>query len=584
MINESTAHRRHTPLSTSSLAVQQENVASGSSARPVHDSRLARLKSTFSACLPRLRNATVPAQTLAPVIALQRIDTWLQAAPPEHQASWGEVAAQLKACVNDPSITTLSIQNPHITSLPNCLPKHLQELNLKNSQALETPPDVSNCPNLRVLNLRHCNALRQGSDVGQCPKLEVLELGGPDSHLCEPPNVRGKENLRILNLRRSYQLQSGPNVADCDKLERFDMHAVDVFSMPRGVFELPMRCEVTLSLVNLDSAQMGRAMKQASAYPNSPTITGFDAGLHTSAQSWLREAGLIENTQLTPEQEAFWKGVGQEDTRNSFSVMLHRLRDIEDYRNQNTRADLTQRVAALLQKVQAHPELADICCAVAQLSVTACSDLVAFGLLDMEMACVAHLTEAAVRRGECAAPELLAVGQGMHRLEQLEQLTMKRLQEPGEKVLDATEVQLFYIVRFCDQFKLPVQMRGMLYQGIANPQTQDIMKAQTMLQATGDMANDENLMRFLVVWSPMDALFEREHPAQAQALKTRINEKQNALRAELQAASNTNSGTYLAGAERLMKQFHAVHDDLSMQAKAPWIRTLMAADDAGARR
>jgi hypothetical protein len=587
-------HRNPPSISTrmppSSVQQQQTQARSSSSAGPRQHAYLARLQCAASSFFPALRSAVLPTATAAAAIhnaaqehketMLQRIDEWLQAAPPEHQASWGEVAAQLKACVNDPSITTLDIQNPHITSIPSCLPEHLKVLRLKNCHTLETPPDVLHCPDLRELNLRHCNALRRGSDLSKCPELEVLELGGPDSQLCVEPDVKKNQKLRVLNLRRSYELLHGPDVAACQKLERFDMHAVPVLAMPQGVFSLPTTCEVTLHLDMLDSAQMGHAIMQARQIPNAPTITGLDTGLNVSARGWLREAGLTENAQPSPEQEAFWSRVSQDDPSNSFSVLLHRLRDIEDYRNHDTRAELAQRVATLLLKMQTNPELAEICSAVAQLSVTACSDLVAFGLLEMEMACVSHLTEAAVHRGECAAPELLALGQGMHRLAQLEQLTQKKCQKSlgmASGHIDATETQLFYIVRLCHEFKLPVQMQAMLYPDMANTSSQEINTARKLLQATASMANDEHLMKFLIAWSPMDALFERELPAQAQALKTSINNKQNALRAELQAASDTNSGTYLAESQRLMEPFNAVHDELSMQAKAPWIRSLMGA-------
>jgi C-terminal novel E3 ligase, LRR-interacting len=578
-------HRKPSLIPTSTLpsAVQQQQADASSypsARRPSQPAFLTRLKSAASSSLSMLRNATLPAASPAQkhkASLLRHIDDWLQAAPPEHQASYCEIAAQLKACVNDSSITTLAIQNPHITGIPNCLPEHLSVLRLKNCHALETPPDVSHCPLLRELNLRHCNALRRGSDTSKCPQLEVLELGGPDSQLRVAPDVKHNPNLRVLNLRRSYQLLHGPDVTGCLNLERFDMHAVRVLAMPQGVFQLPTACEVTLDLEGLDSAEMGRAISQVHQNPNGPTITGLDAGLHVCAHSWLREAGLTENTELSHEQKTLWVSFSQNDPCNSFSVLLNRLRDIEDYRNNDTRAELAGRVAALLLKVQTNPELADICSAVAQLSVTACSDLVALGFLNIEMACVAHLTEAAVRRGECSAPELLAIGQGMHRLEQLEQLTQEKCRKfDGSRHIDATEVQLSYIVQLCREFKLPVQMREMLYPALGAT-AKDVGTAREMLRATGSMANDEHLMKFLIAWSPMDALFEREHPAQAQALKTSIRNEQNALRDELQTASNTDSGTYLAESQKLKWQFYAVHDDLLMQAKAPWIKSLMAA-------
>jgi hypothetical protein len=440
-------HRNPPSISTrtppSGVQQQQTQARNSPSAGPGQHAYLSRPQCAASSFFPALRSAALPTATAAIHKAvqehketmLQRIDEWLQAAPPEHQASWGEVAAQLKACVNDPSITTLDIQNPHITSIPSCLPEHLKVLRLKNCHALETPPDVLHCPDLRELNLRHCNALRRGSDLSKCPELEVLELGGPDSQLCVEPDVKKNQKLRVLNLRRSYELLHGPDVAACQKLERFDMHAVSVLAMPQGVFRLPTTCEVTLHLDMLDSAQMGRAITQAHQNPNAPTITGLDTGLHVSARGWLREAGLTENAQLSPEQEAFWSRVSQDDPSNSFSVLLHRLRDIEDYRNHDTRAELAQRVAALVLKMQTNPELAEICSAVAQLSVTACPDLVAFGLLEMEMACVSHLTEASVHRGECAAPELLALGQGMHLAES------QRLMEPFNAVHDELSMQ-----------------------------------------------------------------------------------------------------------------------------------------------
>jgi hypothetical protein len=82
------------------------------------------------------------------------IASWERSAPPGLETHYAEVAQQFKQCQSDPSKTTLTINNPHVTDLPP-LPPSIKQLNLNGCKNLAHMPDVKNCANLRLIEMTH---------------------------------------------------------------------------------------------------------------------------------------------------------------------------------------------------------------------------------------------------------------------------------------------------------------------------------------------------------------------------------------------------------------------------------------------
>jgi hypothetical protein len=495
--------------------------------------------------------------------------------PHRARASYQRAAATLVQLLQDPRATELVLEsNRHITHLPpGVLPARLEVLNLKSCTSLQVCPDVRGLPALKKLNLRHCGSMPEPPDLSQSHALEELEMGGQLSALAKSPLVTHCPRLRILNLRRSRFVCDAPDVSNCPNLSRFDMFDVPTTQIPRGVLNLPASCQVSLSDAHIQDKSELEADYGCEHYQG-PNLIGVAWRTEAEVAFWRRQADDLKPLRLEPEHAATWRACDTELGGGNLAVFLNRLRNTAEYTDPRYRETLTRRVGRLLDQLQQHPELLETCRVLADHALKQCDDLVAFGLLEMETLCANHHITAAVVRGEYdhAVGALVELGQGMHRLNQLDKISRQEMLK--NRFRDPIEMQLFYLMETSNLFDLPVKLQALKYSILSGLHQEDIDDAVAQLHGSGQLITDVPLIHFLAEWEPMMALFDRRYPQDAQDLKTQALQTQERLRFE-QETSQPGTSEYDTRMSQMALEFNAANEQARQGVMRRWVQGLL---------
>ncbi len=502
-------------------------------------------------------NPKLPTPTSRPVSANTR-------------ASYQNASEKIRALLIDPHATELRIEsNFHITHLPRgVLPERLEVLSLRGCTSLTACPDLQGLGVLKKINLRQCLSLRKPPDLSQSHALQELEMGG-ETALASAPVVTACPRLRVLNLRRSTHIKDAPDVSNCPDLTRFDMTEVPIQHLPKGVLNLPPQCFVSLSDSHLIDRTELDAVYGKQGYAG-PQLTGVVWNTGAEVAFWRREAALSPRLHMDEAFMAVWGACDTGLGSSNLAVFLNRLRNTAEYILPEHREKLKHRVSHLLDQLQQHPDWLQTCLVLVEHGLKACDDLVTFGLLEMETFCANQHIANAVKSGEYDAQvsALIRLGQGMHRLNQLDHISSQR--RTVDRSGDPIEMQLAYLMESSNQFDLPVQLQAMKYAlaGIVSPQDLDDVTAQ--LKGPDELMTDAALIEFLVQWEPLTALFERIHPH----LKAQTRQAKEQLHLEAAAVEpgGAERGKKAAG---LLAEFNADHERIHQSARRLWVQELL---------
>jgi Leucine-rich repeat (LRR) protein len=507
--------------------------------------------------------------------ALMLIDSWVEQAPQGHQVSYQRVAEQIKACWESGE-TQLSLRGESITSLPP-LPPTLTSLDMRDCASLTTTPDVSSMTALTNLTIFNCAGITTVPHLSGCHALSSLDIRDC-AGLTNAPNIAGCTALSNLSIRGCPSLTAMPDVSSCTALSRLDMRNCPLTSLPEDILALPQHCHILLTVDHLSDSVRNRL----EATMNAPEYAGprieFDMGrrditwlrpLSDEITTWMFETRRSDNTN----SQINWDDHSEESTQ-PFSTFLARLRETQDYRGTQTKAQFQQRVCSVIDQLQKpdHTELRALCFSQAAEAISTCGDRVALAFLDMETACATRRIECDVNEGayDNNLSGLVALGRGMHRLQTLQ--TISREKVATLHFVDEIEVHLGYLVNLSQEFALPVRMQSMLYPRCACLSDTDIDAARQRL-STDENHND--LVAYLSNWHPMD-LFLKRHHAQvfaevSDAVSARVIEQKQALQGQFDGLDPA-SDDYEQRCRELIKQFNTLDTTISAKLKGDLIR------------
>ena len=404
------------------------------------------------------------------------------------------------------TLTTLDVSDNQLATLPE-LPATLRALQASRNRLTTLPILPANLTSLSV----SCNQL---TSLPRLPST-MKSLYAPLNLLTGLPNLPA--TLETINVACN-RLSALPDLPATLKI--LDVEGNQLTAMP----ELP----ATLTTVHASDNPLTTVRIETSG-PENP---------REQREQELRNAGdaAVPHPSRRPRGKAGWvllADQGDDYTQPGaavFGQFLRRLGGVNghpppaEYCNPLSRADFVARVDALLDGMEASPDLRLLCLNIAQESTTACSDRVTLTLNDMELA---HIGDNA-RRGRYREEELFELGRGMYRLGELERIVTSTVaaEEAHWSTVDQVEIRLAYQTRLASRLNLPGMSRSMWHESAANLSRGDFDKAVNAVRreeaATGGID-------FLAKWEPWQEAMKRRNPASFARVEQSILEQQEAF-------------------------------------------------------
>lgn len=325
-----------------------------------------------------------------------------------------------------PSLTSVSVSGCRLSDLPPSLFQmhRLTALEANDNELRQLPGSVSGVHTLEHLYLSNNRLTSLPAGLGNLFRLSSLDV-----HNNQLPNLPddvfgSMGSLHELNLAGNQLTTLPGSILRCPLLREVDLSGNRFSEIPEVIWSLPPGCQVNLSNNPLSENARLR-LEERSLTDN------FMIPLPIPEQ----EAGVAEpaSSLSLPENLARWLPEGMrlpslanaehEDHAGGFNDWLNRLRVTNEY-TEATRPVLQQRVQELLERMDADPDLRKRCFLEAVDANMTCGDRVTLGLRNMELAVTSHDAEL----GRLTERELLQLGQGMHRLELLEQVARESSQ------------------------------------------------------------------------------------------------------------------------------------------------------------
>jgi len=341
----------------------------------------------------------------------------------------------------------------------------LRELNLSRNRLLRVPTGIGYLVELRRLRLAH-NCIRLDSaalaSLGGLPGLTHLDLAyNPLGAYAMRYNQL--PHLRELNLRACRLGVFPSGIELCGFLERADLRDNQLVQVPGPVLGMPhayrraflvsgnaLRNQDLRGLFALDTIQEHGHLPELSRVVDSAATRTL----------WL---GDVEQASKAARGRLWDQVTGLKDSAGLIKL-LGLLEHVGDY--SEARQALAQRVWALLEALLDSSGLRSQAFALANNPLT-CTNTVADCFAELQVRMRVDVAERDTRheRGN----ELMALGRGLFRLEQLERIALRDIRQRIEarQAVDQQALRLFYRVRLRERLALPGQAHYMLYSDAA---------------------------------------------------------------------------------------------------------------------
>jgi len=355
-------------------------------------------------------------------------------------------------------VTTLVMVNTPLQVVPDgffsCF-RYLRRLNMSSNCLAELPAGLRHLLRLQRLNLAG-NRIRitqqPPQQLSTLNQLEELDLSfNRIRHL----EVRFDQvsGLRRLNLRRCFLQEWPVGLELCRALEYVDLSSNSLSDVPDRVLQMPYPIRTGIR-VNRNSIS---AMQLSRLYQRPPLPAHF----HQQAVAPRANSREVWVTGQSEERIARWDRLFSGTRAAELQQLLFELQGSADYRNMAYRADLTARVWALLDAMDADADLAEYINANAR-EVTTCVDSVAERFSELHLHA---LVVGANRAGGATQQQLLKLGLGLYRLDRLKTFIRRDIAErvQSNPALDQIEASLYYLVTLAKELDLPGQPSAMTF-------------------------------------------------------------------------------------------------------------------------
>ncbi|WP_300635122.1 NEL-type E3 ubiquitin ligase domain-containing protein [Pseudomonas sp.] len=352
--------------------------------------------------------------------------------------------------------------------------KQLESVDLARNRISRLPEMLSHLPRLKrlIMSFNRLNltdyTLKKLAAMHGLTTLDLSEnpLGGT-------PDVRGMSKLVNLKLRDAGLRELPEGLEKLTELDYADLRANAIRQLPSALFERHPNFNKVINLrlnpLSSDSEEKVTAYRDR---------TGVGMGYIDDDIAIMNEfkARELWLPRQSTSKEAIWTGIKDEPEAEPLFHLLAELGDTADA--ERVREDQKRRVWDVLEAAHDDAELRHRLYAEAG-DPRNCDDSAAVRFSSLEVDVAVHRATLDSERGATSA-QLLAVGRGVFRLDQLEDLVKEH--SAANPLYDPAEVSLAYRTGLVERFSLPGQPRHMRFESLSGVTQTDLDRAATRLR------------------------------------------------------------------------------------------------------
>ena len=358
--------------------------------------------------------------------------------------------------------------------------KGLMSLDLAGNQITRVPQVLSQMPQLEYLcladNALHLNEYALNTLSG-LRSLQVLNL--TNNPLLDPPDVSRMFVLRELVLRNCRLKTFPKGVSRLPYLESLDLRENDITELPEWLLRVPRSYAQT---VNLRHNPLNEASQQL--LHDYRTAHGVGMGyleddITRMTEQAARDLWLADDrVDSFADKDQTWAGLRDEPGSEGLFTLLARLGGAAD--TSHVREEMDRRVWRVLDATATDSELREEVFQRAA-SPLNCDDAAAVSFSNLEVLVEIHHAGKLAEDGRVSTPELLRLGKGLFRLDQLDSLAFDHSQEHPSA--DPLEVSLAYRTGLANRFDLPGQPRHMRFAQLGGVTAQHLNDAENLIKS-----------------------------------------------------------------------------------------------------
>ena len=422
------------------------------------------------------------------------------------------------------NLERLTVDSNNLEALPDSLVQlsKLQEMDVSFNQITRLPDGMTGMSSLQSLDVS-ANLLQTLPD--DLASLPLIKLQANQSGFAEiPPVIFSMEVLEELKLNLNQMTMLPPEIAQLQNLTELDVSFCRLSSLPEEIAQLPHDCEVEVGGNPLSEAIRGNF---ARIYEEGGPQIQFtvDEGDPVARASQPLEANVTKwMKDLSPEQLHKWQQLGTESRADHFNTWLEFMDQTADFKNEQTRPHLEQRMRHLLSdmthmlETRGDTQLA-VYLGIAEEATSSCRDRIAVGLNNMEL----QQVNFRAGKGELSSSQLMTLGREMFIREQIGQIAAEKVKRL--RMVDEVEVHLAFQVGLQKSLGLTLGNQDMLYRTCSQVRDKDLRLAGQQIQAS---LNTPALLRdFLADWAPLREFVKQRHADDWQTIEHSFQQRED---------------------------------------------------------
>ncbi len=419
------------------------------------------------------------------------------------------------------NLKRLAVDSNNLEALPDSLTRlsNLEKLNVSFNQISRLPDGMKGMTSLQNLNIGSNMLQELPDDLAVLPlvKLKANQIGFQEI----PPVILSIESLEVLKLSLNQISLLPPEIAQLNNLAVLDVAHCRLTSLPEEIAQLPHSCDVE---VGGNPLSEGIRSHFARIHEEGGPLISYteDEGdpveratqpLDTNVAKWIKD--------LTPEQLQKWQAFGREERAGHLNTWLEFMDQTADFKNEQTRPRLEQRMRNMLGDLTRMLEDPDdtrlpIYLGIAEEATSSCRDRIAVGLNNMEL----QQVNDRAGQGGVSSKQLLALGREMFIRDQIDHIAKDKVK--GLRGVDEVEVHLAFQVGLQRSFGLTFGNQDMLYRGCSQVRDKDLRLAERRIQASLEAPG--MLRSFLADWEPMRSMVKLRYGVEWRATERKFRE------------------------------------------------------------
>jgi hypothetical protein len=398
----------------------------------------------------------------------------------------------------------------------------IESLNINDNKLTQLPEVLSMMPNLKQLSLANNDLQLTEQTLKKLSGMRTLENLNLSANrrLGATLDVGKQFDLRYLSLRDTRATELPKNLSRLPNLERVDLRDNEIKMLPDWLFTTPRQFSETLNVRHNPLSSASRSQLQRYRDRIGIGMGYLEDDIERLNEQRARELWLPQEW-ASPARTSTWTAIKDDPAADGLFRLLAELGDTAD--TEHVREDMTRRVWSVLEAAETATPIREQLFELAANPIN-CTDSAALNFSHLEVAVEVDRVISSAAAADSAAAQLLKLGRGLFRLDQLDQIAQKHIAQDPKA--DPLEVSLAFRTGLAQTFELPGQPKHMRYATLSGV-------SQTMLDNAEQTLRNAELspafMRFLIRQPFWTDYLDRHYPRSFAALNVTYPAKMHAV-------------------------------------------------------